>query len=52
MIYVTGDMHGDIRRFDAPPDPQIKKGGIRSSSAAISASSGTATKPSKKSCKN
>ena len=26
MIYVTGDMHGDITRFDMPEMKSLKKG--------------------------
>ena len=26
MVYVTGDMHGDISRFDSPAIKQLKKG--------------------------
>ena len=26
MVYITGDMHGDIKRFDSPAIKKLKKG--------------------------
>ena len=44
MVYVTGDMHGDIARFDSPAVKRLKKG----DTLIISASFGITARRSKR----